>query len=203
MRHCPKCKTEKLETEFYKEAKRKDGIRIYCIPCCGISNKSYIRSKAGLITKIYCAQKANSKVRGHSAPEYTKTQLSYWLFNQPKFHYLFDMWVSSGYDRNLAPSCDRSDDYLGYSLDRLQLVTWKQNNDKGRADRKNGIDNRQNKSVLQFSKDGNFIKEHHSTREASRQTGADNSHIARVCKGEHKYKTAGGFIWKYKNQGDT
>ena len=53
------------------------------------------------------------------------------------------------------------------------------------------------KPVLQFSKDdGEFIAEYSSAQEASRQTGCDKSSICRCCKG--KYKTAGGFIWKYK-----
>lgn len=51
------------------------------------------------------------------------------------------------------------------------------------------------KSVLQFSKDGEFISEYQSTREAERQTDISNSSICRCCKG--KQKSAGGFIWKY------
>lgn len=50
--------------------------------------------------------------------------------------------------------------------------------------------------VLQFSKDGEFIAEYPSIREASRQTGCDNSSIIKCCKG--KLKSSGGFIWKYK-----
>ena len=50
--------------------------------------------------------------------------------------------------------------------------------------------------VLQYSKDGKFIAEYPSTREAERQTGCYQSHICDCCKG--KYKTCGGYIWKYK-----
>lgn len=50
------------------------------------------------------------------------------------------------------------------------------------------------KPVLQFSKNGSFIKEFPSLVEATRQTGC--IHIGKVCK--NKRKTAGGFIWKYK-----
>ena len=52
------------------------------------------------------------------------------------------------------------------------------------------------KSVLQFSKNGEFIAEYPSTYEAERQTGCYQSHICDCCKG--KLKSAGGFIWKYK-----
>ena len=52
------------------------------------------------------------------------------------------------------------------------------------------------KAVLQFSKDGKLIEEYPSLVEASRQTGCNQGHICDCCKG--KRKSAGGFIWKYK-----
>ena len=51
------------------------------------------------------------------------------------------------------------------------------------------------KSVLQFDKDNNFIKEFTGVREAMDITGA--LQISKVCKGERN--TSGGFIWRYKN----
>ena len=52
------------------------------------------------------------------------------------------------------------------------------------------------KSVIQYSKDGEFIAEYPSIMEAERQTGCKNESICQCCKG--KQKSAGGFIWKYK-----
>lgn len=51
--------------------------------------------------------------------------------------------------------------------------------------------------VLQFDKDGVFITEFKSIREAERETGALNAKITAVCRG--KRKSTGGFVWKYKN----
>ena len=51
--------------------------------------------------------------------------------------------------------------------------------------------------ILQFSKDGKFIKKWPSGREAERQLGIWHSIIGACCKG--KRKQAGGFIWRYKN----
>lgn len=51
--------------------------------------------------------------------------------------------------------------------------------------------------VLQYSIDGQFIKEYPSMREAERQTGIKA--IWQVCIGKKYRKTAGGYIWKYKN----
>lgn len=52
------------------------------------------------------------------------------------------------------------------------------------------------KAVIQTSKDGTFIKEYKCTREAERATNIDHRSINKCCKGI--YKTAGGYIWKYK-----
>ena len=51
------------------------------------------------------------------------------------------------------------------------------------------------KSVVQYSKDGEFITEYTSTREAERQTGCNHQNISKCCKG--KLKSAGGYIWRY------
>ena len=57
-------------------------------------------------------------------------------------------------------------------------------------------ENNPSKAVIQLSKDGKFIAEYPSIREASRQTGCNNSHICECCKGERK--SASGYIWRYK-----
>lgn len=53
------------------------------------------------------------------------------------------------------------------------------------------------KAILQFSKDGIFLAEYSSTIEAEKETGVWHNNISKTCKG--KARTAGGFIWKYKN----
>lgn len=52
------------------------------------------------------------------------------------------------------------------------------------------------KSVLQYDKYNNFIKEWNSIKEASSCLKIRHSHITDCCKG--KLKTCGGYIWKYK-----
>lgn len=54
-----------------------------------------------------------------------------------------------------------------------------------------------NTVVIQYDKSGNIIAEYQSAKEAFRQTGINDTTIGLVCKG--KGKTAGGFIWRYKN----
>ena len=54
-----------------------------------------------------------------------------------------------------------------------------------------------NNIVQQYTKDGKLIAEYNTAKEAWRQTGISDTTIGLVCKG--KGKTAGGFVWRYKN----
>lgn len=191
---CRKCNTEKEFSMFFKNEAR-------CKECENKRRLEYSRTKEGLITKIYGAQKCNSKNRGHSKPTYSKKWLSSWLLSNPEFHRLYDMWVTSGYEKNIIPSIDRIDDYVGYTEYNIQLTVWHLNEKRGNKDRVNGINNKKSRAVTQFTKDNRKVRTYFSAVEARRVTGIDNSDINKVCKG--KNKTAGGFIWKYaKEVGD-
>lgn len=50
--------------------------------------------------------------------------------------------------------------------------------------------------VNQYDLNNNFLNSYSSFTEAEKATGVDHSRISCCCKG--KYKTAGGYIWKYK-----
>ena len=52
--------------------------------------------------------------------------------------------------------------------------------------------------TLQYDKDGNFIKEWKSAKEAGKTLGIYPSSITRTCNNERN--TAGGFVWKYKDK---
>ncbi len=54
-----------------------------------------------------------------------------------------------------------------------------------------------NKSVLQFSKEGKFIKEFISISFAAKEINVNFTNISACCLG--KQKTAYGYIWKFKN----
>ena len=51
--------------------------------------------------------------------------------------------------------------------------------------------------IVQQIKDNKVIAEFYGVREASRITGIHRNSIYQCCQG--KYKTAGGYVWKYKN----
>jgi len=87
------------------------------------------------------------------------------------------------------------------NVSNLEWATYTENNvhsiEKLNRASKN---KRGSKPVIQFDLQGNFIKEYPSYREALRQTGIMAIDV--VCRGERhkgrKQSTAGGFIWKYK-----
>lgn len=86
------------------------------------------------------------------------------------------------------------------ALSNLSLVTHRENINYGTRNERAGKvlkNGKKSKQVLQFDLQDNFVKEYLSTHQAERETGFDNSNIAKCCNG--KYKTAYGFKWKYKN----
>lgn len=64
---------------------------------------------------------------------------------------------------------------------------------------KYGKEHPASKPIIQYDKDGNFIKEWDSIIEAARELGVNGSSITLVCQEKPHHKTAYGFIWKYKN----
>ena len=52
-------------------------------------------------------------------------------------------------------------------------------------------------AVLQYDLEGNFIKEWASIKEA--QEATNSRHISMCCRGHTKYRTSGGYIWRYKD----
>ena len=61
------------------------------------------------------------------------------------------------------------------------------------------ISDKVSKAVLQFDKDGNFVNEYKNARIASEETGTRFSSISSCCHG--KYKSANGYVWKFKEKG--
>lgn len=57
------------------------------------------------------------------------------------------------------------------------------------------------KNIIQYSKDGEFIKLYNSIKDACTKTGIDISTISKCCNG--KQKTAGGYIWRFENEKPT
>lgn len=88
------------------------------------------------------------------------------------------------------------EDKLNNRLDNLNLMTAKENINWGTRNIRSAL--AQSKTVLQFDKNGNFIKEWPSINEAARIINTSTGTIVGCCKG--RQKTYKGFIWKYKEK---
>lgn len=171
---------------------------MYCKTCGRKACNKYSRTLEGFIRTRFLAQKKISKARGHNPPNYTFKEFRLWMLSRKNFKPLFKKWIESGYDRNFTPSVDRLDDYKGYSFDNIQLMTWNENRAKGHRDVFTGKNRKRTITILQYTKDFIFIKEHFSGLSAERETGIFHSGINKCCRG--KLKSSGDFIWRYKNE---
>jgi len=201
MKKCTQCKEEKFLSEFSLSKYSKSGVSSQCKICDRKRVREYSHTKLGLITRIFANQRQNSKVRQHPPPIYSKQELKQWLFLQPLFHELFDNWKASEFDRMLAPSCDRIDDDLGYSLDRLQLMTFEDNSNKAKEDIKSGkLLQKTMRDIVSINIITGEELNYKSLRIAQAKTGVDYRNIHACCKGKKWHKSAGGYKWKYKNK---
>lgn len=55
---------------------------------------------------------------------------------------------------------------------------------------------RKAKTVVQYTKDGEFVSVYISIRDANSKTGVHRGDISKCCKGI--FKQAGGYVWRYK-----
>lgn len=192
---CTKCAQELPISSFYKSGCcGKFGVISICKKCSNAEGFYYRRLKEGLVTKIYLSQKRHSMLRGHSSPTYTRDELFAWLLNQPGFHVLYDKWVESGYDRWSIPSCDRISSLKSYSLDNLQIGTFKKNVDNESDEIMRGVIGRAT-SVIGTSKSTGISVKYISAREAMRKTGINNAKIGQCCLGHRK--SAGSHTWRF------
>lgn len=158
-------------------------------------NKEYGKTKEWLLAKKYSAQRWASKKRWHPMPTYTKQELIDWCFSQKDFHILFDNRKRLDFQKMYTPSVDRKDDYIWYTIDNIQLMTWQDNITKSHNDRFNGINNKRNVAVAQYTIEWILIWEYYSASKAHRETEVSITNILRVCNWIRK--TAGGYIWKH------
>lgn len=172
---CFKCNSFKPLSQFYKHSAMSDGYLGKCKSCTkndvNQNQNDYDKTEKGVIRIIYKTQKGNSKRRGHIPPTYSKDELKTFLYENG-FKNLYNNWVNSGYDKKKKPSVDRLDDFKGYSLDNISLVTWEENKNKQTQDIINGTSTsgKRCKPVLQF-KDGVQIARYVSYADCKRAMG--------------------------------
>ena len=192
MKKCRSCNEELDLSMFYSNGDKKISE---CKKCHSKRSRSYRRTEHGKIVELYNKQKKRSREKGWDSPMYSFDEFKEWVLSNDNWDSIYNEWVKSGYDVNKTPSVDRIDDYDIYKFGNIRLVTWEQNNIKAHKDRKNGNNNKVNKAVLMYSKDGEYIREFHSLAAASRFVGVYRSKISESIK---RGGTSAGYVWKFK-----
>lgn len=99
-------------------------------------SKEYKRTVSGLINTIFWGQKLSRKSsKSNKIVLYTLEELTEWVIKNPKFGELYLNWQNSGYDKWLKPSIDRILPSGNYDFKNIRLVTWKENDEKGKRER--------------------------------------------------------------------
>lgn len=80
-----------------------------------------------------------------------------------------------------------------------RLHNTKRTGEKNPMYGKFGAEHHNSKPVRQYTKEGVFVAEYASTHEASRMTGVNQSSISMCCNHKPRHNTAGGFIWRFKD----
>ncbi len=210
---CTKCCIEKSLSEFTKDKTRKDGLYCYCKDCLHLcQQKSYkVHRKNRLIENKKHRDKNKNKISKQKKDHHKKYPWRYVLryiknrCNNPKadnYEYYGDrgiecriteeelkiLWFRDKAWLLNQPSIDRKDNDGHYEFDNCQFIELSLNVIEGNK--------RRTKTILQFTKDGDFIKEWDSITKASKYINKAITNISSCCSG--KNKTCGGFIWKYK-----
>ena len=89
----------------------------------------------------------------------------------------------------------KDEDKTNNTVENLEWCSHEYNQNYGTRNER--ISEKMSRPVLQFDLQGNFIREWPSGLKAEEETGINNGNISSCCLG--KYKTAGGYTWRFKN----
>lgn len=166
MRKCSVCKLTKNYGEFHKKKggyMGLDSARKICV------HEEYMNTKGNIdvmIGMIYNKQRASSRRRGHSMPEYSKAELKKYMMSNPKFRPMYKKWINSNMLSKLRPSIDRLDVAKGYSFSNIRLVTWDENMKADHAYRSEPIyrlDRFENKILKKYKSAMDCVRQHNVT----------------------------------------
>lgn len=208
MKKCNKCAIKKPFDSFYVDKRASDGRNGKCKVCLskvrkGLSteySKKIVKTKDGLLKRIYGTQLSCSKRRSHSNPEYSKKEFIENSKRDNDFNTVFEKWENSGFDRWLKPSADRIDESKGYSFDNIRWVTWKENDDRQKkSERQKEIAKAIKEShiipIQQIDVEGNIVKEWIKGTKEIKEFYKSINNIRAVCRGERNQ--AYGYKWRY------
>lgn len=148
--------------------------------------EKFRKTKKGILTNSYSKQKTRYNVT------YTLSELHSLFLNDKKFDRLFKEWVKSNYNKEFKPTVDRINCKIGYNIDNIQCLSWKDNRYKQRMET-----NIFRAKEIICLKNGQVVGFYKSVSDAVRKTGIMQGNISSCLTG--KRKTCGGYMWQYKN----
>lgn len=167
-------------------------------PLKGIILKPYISNSGYLLVGLYKQQKRDRKLLHRLVAEAFIPNPD----NKPEIDHINTIKTDNTIFLN-------EDGSINYEKTNLRWTTRKENinnpltktkmqiNARKPSKGKYGKKHHRSKPIIQYDKEGNFIKEWDCANDVERVLGISNKHIGSVCLG--KRKSCGGYIWKYKN----
>ena len=167
-------------------------------PLKGVILKPYISNSGYLLVGLYKQQKRDRKLLHRLVAEA--------FIPNPENKSEIDHINTIKTDNTVFLNEDGS---INYEKTNLRWATRKENinnpltktkmqiNARKPSKGKYGKKHHRSKPIIQYDKEGNFIKEWECANDVERVLGISNKHIGSVCLG--KRKSCGGYIWKYKN----
>lgn len=196
MKQCSTCKKFKQLSEFYKDKSRKDGLHHHCKNCLKnfkmktkehdklLSKKRRIRNPEKVI--LLGIKQRCKNIKSTAYIYYGKKGIKNYLslkdikFLMKRDHY----WDLKN------PTIDRKNSKGNYTLNNCEFIELGKNTAKRNKE--------YTRTILQYTKNGKFIKEWDSIILASLHYKCTPSNISGVLRG--LWHTAKGYKWKYKEQ---
>lgn len=194
MKVCSKCGNYLSKNSFHKDRTKASGLKSSCKPCMLLTNSALKYDRLQLINKRYLDQRYRSIKRNHPLPDYTSQELITWALNQDNYDSIFKEWESSGYDKRLAPSFDRVNSMLPYTLDNLRLTTWEINDTNNNDDQANGINCPSAIPIASYDSKGNLVNTYPSVSNASKSLNVPYTTLRSALDRTNTYI---GLYWDY------
>ena len=167
-------------------------------PLNGVILKPYISNSGYLLVGLYKQQRCYKKLVHRLVAEAFIPNPD----NKPEIDHINTIKTDNTVFLN-------EDGSINYEKTNLRWTTRKENinnpltktkmqiNARKPSKGKYGKKHHRSKPIIQYDKEGNFIKEWDCANDVERVLGISNKHIGSVCLG--KRKSCGGYIWRYKN----
>ena len=151
---------------------------------------SELSEKEQYYIKLYDCCILDGRDKGYNLTRGGDGQLTY------DYHYIYELWKSGLNQKRISQILKIGETTVIRALNSFNIDSHTR---RSRAVSESNKDRR--KPVKQYDKNMNYIACYDSIAEAGRATNTDKGDIGKVCAG--KRKSAGGYVWKWKEEKET